>query len=236
MSNDKFDQELTTLFQQRKNSLNVPEFNVEQALQSQSADKASDTRRWFKPFGLILGGLTVSAATFAVMVSMLKQPKIDHVPNQTTDVSVVELEVPTNTSVPDTLPIPELPVQPEVPDRPTSAHSLPEQQALTVPSDIHLITPADFRLGELQIAQPNTQLKPLVQKLPVIDQQAFEVGMIKLGFDIDRQGQVRNVITMENSTNLLMLKATKRALSQWRYAKPETEIKGMEIIFEFTDK
>lgn len=231
MTDHKFDQALNKLYQARKRKLDVPPTIVEENPSPKENVKA---KNWLKPLTLLLGGSVVSAATFAVMMKLVKQPDVPKTPVLSASVAIVEITPAVEAPVTEELlEIPELPDQPTVVNRPTSENVSSDdiESNITTPENVNLALNINF--NPPRFSRPSHDYQPTLKVLPTIKKQTFKKGEIKLRFDIDGDGQVMNVETVSNSTNATMLRETKKALRQWRYETSNSRVTGMEILFEF---
>ncbi|TPH15576.1 energy transducer TonB [Litorilituus lipolyticus] len=229
MTNDKFDRELNTLYQQRKSHITAPNITL--------SDVSKPSQR--TPFQLFVILLTGGCASFAIMAFI---SHLSSMPNSTAPLTSSHVEVDIKDEVVYEEEKTTVVVKPPLPPQPTSQQPVtqeelaPEPVAPTkpiTPEKVALLPSNDTGLPSINV--PVLDIKPILKVLPKYPRNVtiMKGSSIKLRYTITVDGRVENPIVIKSNLVKSLEKSTKKALLQWRY-KPNTDYPiQSEIIFEF---
>ncbi len=233
MSDDKFDKELSSLYQQRKKQLQAPIVNVA----SETQPIKSTRSIWHIMALLITGG----AASFGIMavITHFAKPPVHGVSNQYKQHSVRVLEVIEVKSEEATLP----PIKQPLPPKPEILPPKYIENSRVHQDTIALATTGlsvNKTLSDMvnvpKINQPAITIVPTHRVMPEYPKSALysrKSGTVKLQYRISDEGKVIDVIGLNKHGNRLLERSAKQALLQWRYPPASGGSKLLEIEFEF---
>ncbi|MFD2167836.1 energy transducer TonB [Thalassotalea euphylliae] len=233
MKEDKFDQELTKLYQERKSSVIAPEVELSES-DTRKLALSKAARYLLIP---IIGGAS-SFGVFAIITHFASQKPAPQV-SQTahTPVVVIDNQIDTqetkvalkSASLP---PIPNSETLPEINlERPENG------QAPKASVDIVMDVTSGEQLIFDTLASPRVSYQPTYKVMPNIakrDKYERVNGTVMLEFDIDEKGNVLNVKVVESDVHNRFNIASRKALRQWRYAEGQAS-QGNKIAFEFSN-
>ena len=233
MSADKFDHELSSLYQQRKQQLQAPEFGVENVTKLVKPQRS--------PWHVLALLLTGGVASFGIMavITHFAKPPVHGSSEQYKQHSVRVIEVTeVNT---EQLALPS--VTPPLPPKPAS---LPVKHPVS-----HSVSPEniDYNQPELSvnktlnnsvnipaINQPSVDILPIHRVMPEYPKSALyarKSGTVKLQYRISAEGKVVDIVGVNKQGSRVLERSAKQALAQWRYPLASASDKLMEIEFEF---
>ncbi|WP_284207537.1 hypothetical protein [Thalassotalea eurytherma] len=228
MSNKDFEQDLAQLYQQRKANLDAPNIDLD-------SNPTAVRKPAIKSAFLVIGGGLFSAATFAVMTYLIKQPAEPLPIAPTSTPAVVEIKInkarQDSAGVQAQEPLPEPPI---VKARPTSTLSKPTEDHHVLAEDVSVINVPNLNISIPKLQHQQYRIEPVYKVLPDIKKLDVENSMVKLRYDIDESGRVINIDKLDSTADRQVLRVTKRALSQWRYPAPSLPQQGLVIVFEFS--
>jgi len=230
MSTDKFDHELSGLYQQRKQQTLVPIFNLTNAFKP--------PRSPWHVLALLLTGGMVSFGIMAVITHFAKPPVhgIGEQYKQHSVRVVVVAEVTKEVSVllPET---PKLPPKPEITAPKQSANSSVSREALSLAQPALSMTKAlKNSLKVPAINQPSIDILPIHRVMPEYPKSALyarKSGTVKLQYRISDEGKVVDIVGVNKQGNRVLERSARQALAQWRYPLASGSDKLLEIEFEF---
>jgi protein TonB len=233
MSDEKFDKEISLLYQQRKQEIAAPEINL-------PPTNARIKKRYnaLQVLSILFFG---SAASFGILavISHLSVKKMTK-PDSSTGIplTVVELaELPESSE--DVVIVVQAPLAPGKPavippkleqEKVVKVQKLKTNLTVLLPIDVVNIMPSP------SIVQPRLSLVPIYQVLPKYSLKASasdQEGKVTLSYGITPKGKVHSIVIDESNVNRELNRAAKRALSKWRYQADEYEQNRYEIIFDF---
>ena len=237
MSADNFDQELTALYQQRKQQIEAPEINVER-LNATAKRPLSITK-------MLLLLLTAGSASFAIMaiVTHLATPSKSTNDQQFKHytVAIVDAEKLKKTDT-ETIVVPTTPASPPLKPTKSSLPAIPNANLLekasvvAIEPELFLTKAVDTTIAVPVIESPKVSVKPIHKVMPKYPKNALynsETAKIKLQYRINENGSVTDIEVVNKQQNRVLAKAAKKALSQWRYPAKTHITKPLAIEFEF---
>lgn len=226
MNQDKFDQELSELYQQRKAEVIAPSIKLEQPKKK--------TRPWSNRLTILS---IAGASSFAVMALIANL-----VPKQAT---MVEVKLPLNVEV--TIADTELKEVPDGEIKLPSRESLPkfekpkhpakvavekwQPEKPFIPTEKHELS---LEQEHLAVTVPEPQLAPSFKVMPDTRKLAGESGEITLSYQISATGEVINIKTVESNLSRNGQRVVKRAFKQWRFDHSASSDQRRSIKFNFT--
>lgn len=226
MSQDKFDQELSQLYQQRKAQVKAPEVILD--------EKPNRPRKWSNRFTILS---IAGASSFAVMALIASL-----VPKHAT---MVEVKQPLNVEV--TIADTELKEVPDGEIKLPSRESLPKFEKPAHPEKVTvekwqrekpviLAEKHDLSLENKQsiVTVPEPQIAPSYKVMPDTRKFAGEMGEITLSYQISATGEVINIKTVESNLSRNGQRVVKRAFKQWRFDHSASSDQRHTIKFNFT--
>ena len=233
MSGDKFDKELSNLYQQRKQQVDAPRVDLENTVIPVKPSRSP----WHMLALLITGG----AASFGIMalVTHFAKPPVHGTTEQYKQHSVRVVEI---TEVkPEEVTLPPPPATPPLPPKPISNAPKAISEVPTASTDLAkpemaLNKPTADDVNVPTIDQPILDIKPTHKVMPEYPKSALysrKSGKIKLQYRISYSGKVIDVSGMNKHSDRALELSAKKALSQWRYPEAAGGEKFLEIEFEF---
>ena len=233
MTANKDDKLLHQLYQQRKESIKVPQVNLQ----------ATSPARWTKSIFTrltvaLVGGSVASFGVLAIITFLAKAPALPKVP-------VVDIKANTDLELKQTDDS-ELAAQAVAKamakinrQLPKKEH-IPERENLTVQSvEIALPSISHNELAKqlfMDIKQPPLTVKLIHQVLPTFPDAALNAGLsgyVKIAYQITSKGRVDDIEVISSNARSDIQKAAISALNQWRYLMQGNNAQSTEIIFEF---
>ena len=232
MSADKFDNELSSLYQQRKQQTTVPPVDL--------TGKAKAITVSRSPFNILALLLTGGVASFGIMavVSHFAKPPAHGVNNQFKQHSVSVVEM---VELPDEVVL--APVIPPLPPQPKSLAPKNVDPSNQIPSALAIVTP-DFSLSKTlkqtvkvpKVSPVDVAILPTHRVMPEYPKSALyarEAGRVKLQYRISNEGKVVDIKSLSQHKSRFLERSAKQALAQWRYPVEASSDKPLEIEFEF---
>ena len=230
MKDEQFDKELSGLYQQRKSQIVAPNVNL---------GASSNIRKYslFKLLSIFTVGGVASFGIMAIITHFAANPikqKPMLIGQHQVDIADDKIkQVDDNVIV----------VKPKL---------LPKPEITTLESELDILTPIkndaqvnqveDINLNIVQIVElprlnePEFLIKPLYKVMPKFPNKSLQEqqsGAIRLRYEIDSTGSVKNIEVIKSDVSRPLQRSAKKALAKWKY-KPEDNVQGSyEIIFEF---
>lgn len=233
MSADKFDKELSDLYQQRKQQTIVPEVELSAAANKQQTNQRSPLHM----LALLLAGGVASFGIMA-MVNYFAKPDVHGTLDQYKKHSVKIIELAPDKIEPNILPpTPPLPPKPEhlAPASTSPLEHTADIIAVEKPS-IEIDNAINDTLDVPDIAQPKSQPVPIHKVMPEYPKSAVfarQSGTVKLAYRINEQGQVVDIISFNERSHRALEKSAKQALAKWQFSPQAHSDKTLEVMFEF---
>ncbi|MGB1261824.1 MAG: energy transducer TonB [Cognaticolwellia sp.] len=233
MSVDKFDQELSALYQQRKQQTQVPEIELEN-----TTPAIKSTRSPWQMLALLLTGGVTSFGIMA-LISHYVKPPVQGAIEQYQQHSVRVVEITESKLEKTLLPAakPPLPPKPEsaIPQKSDTSRVSPEQLDFTQP-ELSVNAALNHSVNVPTLAQPSIDIVPTYRVMPKYPKSALyarKSGTIKLQYRISDAGKVIDISGLNKHGDRLLERSAKQALTQWRYPAQSGSDKLLEIEFEF---
>jgi TonB family protein len=231
MSADKFDKELSELYQQSKKQSHAPTVDL-----TSDAKPVKSTRSPWHMLALLVTGGAASFGIMALVTHFAKPPahgnSEQYKQHSVRVVEITEVNPEVVTLPPVTPPLPpkpeghtpkassEIPTPTSAITKPTFAFNKPTADAVNVP----------------EINQPTFDVQPIHRVMPEYPKSALysrKSGTVKLQYRISYTGKVIDISGLNKHGNRLLERSAKQALSQWRYPEESGGDKFLEIEFEF---
>jgi len=237
MSNESFEQELSTLFEQRKAALKVPEVSLEEPKKQSRPENI-----WVKLISILSVAGGMSFGVFAVISYLLPVEEIDHqtvdyhTPITWDDISIVENDGP-ELKVNIT---PSLPPEPRVarPQPPSVKSEVAPQQLSVVADAPNVVVPEQQVVVLDVVSKPETLPKLRYKVMPKYPTEAIRdavEGTVTLSYRLDSQGNVVDIKSLSSGVPFILTKSARRALTQWRYASGTiANAQPLTVSFEFS--
>ncbi len=233
MSADNFDNELSSLYQQRKQQIQAPVIEV----MNETKPVKENRSAWHIIALLITGG----AASFGIMavITHFAKPPVHGASNQYQQYSVRVVEVIEVKPEEATLPSIKQPLPPKPESLPPkhTENSLVHQDTIALATTGLSVnkTLSDMvnvpKINQLAIAVvPTHKVMPEYPKSALYSRKS---GTIKLQYRISDEGRVVDIIGLNTHGNRLLERSAKQALMQWRYPPASGSEQRLEIEFEF---
>ena len=234
MKHEDSDKEIASLYQQRKQQIEVPEINL-----SLLQKKKKPLYTIVQLLAILFFGSVASFGILAVISHFSAQVPMPPEPLLPTKLSIVELDNEEVTPVDEVIAIVIPPLVPKKPyvapvySKNTQVHGvtdLPNALPFTLSVDVITVS------ANPELKQPVLSLVPIYQEQPKYSNEAIrdrQTGTVKLAYMISSKGNVSTITTVESTANRELNFAAKKALSKWRYRAGEYSKEGYEIIFDF---
>ncbi|RHW75724.1 TonB family protein [Colwellia sp. RSH04] len=229
MTNDKFDRELNSLYQQRQSQITPPNVCV--------SEKSSAPKR--TPLQFIAVFVAGGFASFAIMAFI---SHLSSAPEPDMAIPLTHVEIDINDVVDDDEDQTVIVIKQPLPKPPTSTQPLAQESM--IPSPVAPITPllaedivispaTDTRLPTINLSA--FKIEPVLKVMPKYPRNVTlkKVSSIQLRYTITTDGAVKDIVVVKSDVANTLEKATKKALLQWRYKPHATYPIQNEIIFEF---
>ncbi len=235
MSADKFDKELSDLYQQSKQQTEAPRVDLTGATKPTNSPRSP----WHMLVLLIAGG-AASFGIMAVITNFAKPPvhgEVHGTSEQYKQHSVRIVEVTEVKSEALVLPPPTPPLPPEPASNvPKAVSEVPTPATTIVKPTLALNKPTADEVNMPTINQPILDTKPIYKVMPEYPKSALysrKSGKVKLQYRISYSGKVIDISGMNKHSDRALELSAKKALSQWRYPEESGGEKFLEIEFEF---
>ena len=232
MSADKFDKELASLYQQRKQQTNAPKITLTSEVKPIKSARS--------PWHILALLLTGGVASFGIMalISHLGKTPIHGESEQYKQHSVRIIEVVA--VKPEALPLPSVPPLPPKPESSVPEHaenSQVSQENLMVNTDALSLNKAiNQSVKPPEIKQLSMDILPIYRVMPEYPKSALyarKSGTVKLQYRISNDGKVVDIVGLNKNGIRSLERSAKQALMQWRYPAKSGSDKKLEIEFEF---
>ena len=233
MSANKFDDELSSLYQQRKTQIKPPVFAAASITKSTTPQRS--------PWHILALLLTGGVASFGIMavVTHFATPTVHEKRAQYNQHSVRVVEL-TEIVTPETVLLPvsaPLPPKPESLPPKSSANSNVSQAGLAlVEAKVSVNKALSHVVKVPKIRRASIAITPTHRVMPQYPQSALyaqKSGTIKLQYRISTEGKVIDIIGLNSQGNRILERSAKQALAQWRYPATSGSDEFLEIEFEF---
>jgi TonB family protein len=231
MSTDKFDKELSQLYQQRKQQTAAPTLEI-----ASTTTLIKSSRSPWQMLVLLLTGGVASFGIMALVTHFAKAPvhgsSEQYKQHSVRVIEIVEVN-------PEKIALP--PVTPPLPPKPVTNipkainEKLTATAAITKPM-LALNKPTENVVTVPTIKQPIFDIKPVYKVMPEYPKNALyarKSGTIKLQYRISYTGKVIDITGLNKHSDRVLERSAKQALSQWRYPKESGGDKFLEVEFEF---
>tara|TARA_R110000737_G_scaffold92482_1_gene125393 strand:- start:8729 stop:9442 length:714 start_codon:yes stop_codon:yes gene_type:complete len=233
MSADKFDNELSSLYQQRKQKIQPPVFAAAIA-----AKPSKIQRSPWHILALLLTGGIASFAIMAVVTHFAKPPvhgnSAQYKQHSVRVVELTDIATPENVLPPVT---PPLPPKPESLPPKYSENSSVSREGLTLTkAKLSVNKTLSHTVNVPTIKQASIAIVPIHRVMPEYPKSALyarKSGTVKLQYRISDEGKVIDITGLTQHGNRLLERSAKQALTQWRYPAASGGKALLEIEFEF---
>lgn len=213
MNGDDFDDTLTNLYQQRKQQVTPPKIIL-------GAKKQTFLSKLLSGIALVLSGGVVSFGILALVQQLVPMPApvttasshsigvVETIPKQ----EIGEIKVQAN-------------VLPEKPTHPVKEYSTTSSIPVELVTNVDIM-PIESNVSKIEVSiLPSiniglNHIKPIYRAIPKVTptmQLPIDGGSITLSYQIDKTGHPYNIKIIEANVNSEIKRATKYALSQWRF-------------------
>lgn len=212
MNQDKFDQELSQLYQHRKAQVKAPEVALDY--------RQERSRKWSNRFTILSIAGVSSFAVMAIIANLVpRQVNVAEAPKQQeVEVIIADVELANkpdaDVSVPKSNPLPKY----EKPEHPIKASVEKWQPEKPVVLNNEHEMPLERK--HLVVTIPEPQISPTFKVMPDSRKLAGEVGEITFSYQINREGKVFNVEIEETNLSRKGQRVVRRAFKKWRF-EPE---------------
>ncbi|MBA6415786.1 TonB family protein [Colwellia sp. 6M3] len=232
MSTDNFDNELSRLYQQRKNQTQVTDITLD-------LDKGIKLKR--SPWHVVAIFLMGGAASFGIMaiVTHFSKPAVHGISEQYIQHTVRIVELGEVISQEQGLTI----VNPELPPQPSSLSPKNSQNRHVSLDEIVLLKPQlpvqKALKNSLKVPKINAQLidiRPIHRVMPEYPKSALHArkfGTVKLQYRISNEGKAVDITSLNKQVDRVLERSAKKALTQWRYPLESSSDQLREVEFEF---
>jgi len=234
VQDEALDEEMATLYQQRKATTVAPKINIAE-LQKTHKKKFSLPR-------MLSVLLTAGGASFAIFAIISNLAIIDTsskpIDTISPPIAVEKLPTKVNDMAEDeryAVAIPPLPPQSKPTAKPKNiavAHQSGQLQNQVIELPENYIQGVEVPA----LTQPELALKPVFKVLPkyFVDQgNKRRYGEVKLSYQINKNGTTTNIQVISSNVDRELKKSAKQALAQWKYNATGQYHEVYEIIFEF---
>jgi len=230
MNDEQFDKELSGLYQQRKSQIVAPSIT----LSSPSTNRNYSVVKLLSIF--TMGGI----ASFGIMaiISHFAKSPADHKQMFTKQhqVNIVE-------DAPKVIDDKVIVIKPKLPPKPNTPVLASELDLLApVKNDVQASDVENIELNKVQIVklphlkEPNFLIKPVYTVMPKYSHKTLQErqsGAIRLRYEIDGTGSVKNIEVVNSEVSRELQRSAKKALAKWKYKPTDNVQSSYEIIFEF---
>lgn len=226
MNQDKFDQELSELYQQRKAEVIAPSIKLEQPKKK--------TRPWSNRLTILSIASASSFAVMALIANLVPKQAIVAAETQPQNVEVLitdlglkdeesaDIKLPSEESLPKF-------EKPAHPAKVTVEKWQPEKPVIS--AEKH-----DLSLENKQsiVTVPEPQIAPSYKVMPDTRKFAGEIGEITLSYQISAKGEVINIEIEASNLSRQGQRVVKRAFKKWRFDQVVQSDQRHTIKFNFT--
>lgn len=226
MNSDKFDKELSTLYQQRKSQVIEPKIDFE----------PQPKRAKYSPFKLLSIFLLGGTASFGIMaiISHLTPPPSKTIATHQNYATELLPAVTIKQEKPSIKTIKPLPPKPEIqsPSIPRPATATLEEKPLTL--DVALATEVKVEVMSLPtMTQPLKVLKPTYKVMPKYKVNDAQAGLVDLSYHIAKNGSITDIKIINSNVNRALQRSAKRALAKWQYQDNLSQTQEQQVRFKF---
>jgi len=236
MKDNDFDREVGKLYQKRKAQIIAPSVEFKASNTKVEAKNYSLT----KSLSVLLTGGIASFGIFALISHLAKEPVQEgNITSITQPIEIVKI-------APEKTAAQAMVVQPKIPPRLPKARvkqpyidrdSLINTQQEVAAHSIDIFDIEGVQVVSLpQLREPKLSIKPVYKVMPKYPVQALQekrAGTIRLRYQIDNSGDVKNIDVVNSTVSRVLQKSAKKALDKWKYNPDDTFLESYEIIFEF---
>ncbi len=234
MSRDNFDNDLSSLYQQRKSQFVAPKIHF-------TANKRPAKYSLIKLlcFGLLGGGMSF---TIMAIISHLADAPPSKAQTRAEKPTVTELEMAQHKASTDSLPV-LLPLPPK-PEKTiiTSSKAGREEpfedyQLKPSVSEPPPITVEVKAVSVPSLNKPSKQLNAIYKVLPEYpahSQITKKTGQVTLRYQVNIDGSVNNIKIISSNLDRDLQRLAKKALQQWRFEPIVSRSTTREVMFKFT--
>ena len=234
MSHDNFDNDLSSLYKQRKSQLVVPKiyFTAQQKPAKYSLLK-------LLCFGFLGGGMSF---TIMAIISHLADAPTSKAQTRQEQSTVTVLEVTTkkaNTeSLPVLLPLPPKPEKTNItPPKASREEPLVDHQLNPSVSQSPIITVTVKAVSVPILSKPKNQLNTIYKVLPEYPAHSKitkKTGQVTLRYQVNIDGSVNNIQIISSNLDRDLQRLAKKALQQWRFEPIVSRSTTRQVMFKFT--
>ena len=235
---DQLDNDISVLYQQRKQAAVPPTINFEKA----AAEESSSQRKnpVIKGLGILFSASFTSFGIFAIITHLAKAPDIEETTNYEPKFVLIESTPIPNGTTPIQPEIPPMPPQPgktvveKIPVEEVNLASLPKVK-IVMPGRI--FTQASVTIPEINVEE--AQVAPshkVIPSYPIGARKDKVTGKVMLTYDVDATGGVINIELVDSpktDTKKLLSHSAIKALKQWKFVELEQTSIDNYIVFEF---
>ncbi|XQW84945.1 TonB family protein [Thalassotalea piscium] len=230
MNDEQFDKELNHLYQARKAQLVPPAISFEDG-------KKKTKFSIMKILSIATVGGLASFGIMALVIQLIEQPINKDVTTPSyRQVEIAELDVAPPAGITPLKRV-ELPPKPEV-----ATLSVDKKLVKSLDSNISVDNVEKVEIDMIQtvtlpqVKAPKLSIQPIFKVMPSYPTKALlakQSGSIKLSYEIDNQGEVKNINVVESDVSRALQRAAKKALAKWKYKAEDNVQRNYQIVFEF---
>lgn len=235
---DQLDNDISILYQQRKQATVPPTINFEKA----AAEGRSSQRKnaVIKSLGILFSASFASFGIFAIITHLAIAPDIEETTNYEPRFVLIESAPIKNGTTPIQPEIPPMPPQPEktiVAKTPVEEINLASLPKVEIDMPGRISTQASVTIPEISVEE--TQVAPshkVMPSYPIGARKEKITGKVMLTYDVDAMGDVINIELVESpdtDTKKFLSHSAIKALKQWKFAELEQTSIDNHIVFEF---
>jgi protein TonB len=233
MSHDNFENDLSSLYKQRKSQFVAPKIHF---TAKQKPAKYSLLK--LLCFGFLGGGMSF---TIMAIISHLADAPTSKTQIRQEQPSVTVLEVTKNMASTESLPV-LLPLPP----KPEKTNITPPKASREEPIVDHLINPSASQSPKITVevkavsvpslSKPNKQLNAIYKVLPEFPTHSKitkKTGQVTLRYQVNIDGSVNNIKIISSNLDRDLQRLAKKALQQWRFEPGLPHSITRQVMFKF---
>jgi protein TonB len=233
MSRDNFDNDLSSLYEQRKSQLVAPKIHF----------KDNHKPAKYSPLKLLCFGLFGGGMSFTIMaiISHLADAPKSKIQTRVEKPTVTELEVTSHKASTDSLSV-LLPLPP----KPEKTNITPPKASLERPLEDHQLNPSVSQPPPIMVevkavsvpslSKPSTQLNVIYKVLPEFPTHSKiikKTGQVTLRYQVNIDGSVNNIKIISSNLDRDLQRLAKKALQQWRFEPIVSRPTTRQVMFKF---